>query len=417
MFIVPKTAGGRPWFLGSLVAVGLFSAGAGAWLVHAVAPESQAATASRGQGPKLPKRPPVEVVEALPQLKARLDQLAERKQFMGAVLVAKGDQVLFRQVYGKANYEQDQPLALDTRFRLASVSKQFTAAAVLKLQDQGKLSVDDPVCKWIQPCPDAWQPLRIHHLLSHTSGIPDVMAQAEWGRIRVTPRTPKELTETSARYRLQFQPGTKVRYNNAAFNLAADIVARASGMPYETYLEQALFGPLGLKDTGSDAGADAQGLAMGYGLFPQGLTPQPIANVSVVFGAGALYSTVDDVLAWNRALHGGRVLSERAYADLIADHAPGDMPEKVRGHARRDYGYGIYVNSLGRQVSPSFDDRQIYHTGSWAGFRNLVSYQPDQEITVVVLSNNYHLRDQVFLITQQAMAEALGRPFPTSMKR
>lgn len=415
MFIVPKTAGGKPWFLGSLVAVGLLSAGAGAWLVHAVAPETQAATASR-VGPKLPKRPPVEVVEALPQLKARLDHLAERKQFMGAVLVAKGDQVLFRQVYGKANYEQDQPLALDTRFRLASVSKQFTAAAVLKLQDEGKLSVDDPVCKWIDPCPDAWQPLRIHHLLSHTSGIPDLMAQAEWGRIRVTPRTPEELTQASARYRLQFQPGTKIRYDNAAYNLAADIVGKASGMPFEAYLERAVLKPLGLKDTGSDAKADAQGLAMGYGLFPGGLTAQPIANVSVVFGAGALYSTLDDMLAWNRALHRGHLLSETAYAQMVADHAPENTP-KERGRPHRAYGYGLYVNNLGRQVSPAFDDRQIYHTGSWAGFRNLVLYQPEADVTVVVLSNNYHLRDQVFMISQQAMAEALGRPFPTGLHR
>lgn len=224
MFIVPKTAGGRPWFLGSLVAAGLISAGAGAWFLNAVAPETQAAVVYQSD---LPKRPPVQVVEALPQLKERLDHLAATKQFTGAVLVSKGGQVLFRQVYGKANYEQDTPFALDTRFRLASVSKQFTAVAVLKLQDEGKLSVNDPVCKWIEPCPDAWRPLRIHHLLSHTSGIPDLMAQAEWGRIRVTHRTPQELTETSARYGLQFEPGTKVRYNNAAFNLAAEIVSRA----------------------------------------------------------------------------------------------------------------------------------------------------------------------------------------------
>lgn len=415
MFIVPKTAGGRPWFLGSIVAVGLVSAGAGAWLVHAVAPESQAATASRA-APKLPKRPPVEVVEALPQLKARLDHLAERRQFMGAVLVAKGDEVLFRQVYGKANYEQDQPLRLDTRFRLASVSKQFTAAAVLKLQDEGRLSVDDPVCQWIDPCPDAWRPLRIHHLLSHTSGIPDLMAQAEWGRIRVTPRTPQQLTEASARYRLQFEPGTKVRYNNAAFNLAAEIVAKASGEPFEAYLERAVLKPLGMKDTGSDVHDDAKGVAMGYGLFPAGLTPQPIANVSVVPGAGALYSTLDDMLAWNRALHHGHVVSDRAYADMIADHAPETAP-KERGRPHRAYGYGLYASDLGARVSPAFTAPQIYHTGSWAGFRNLVVYQPDADVTVVVLSNNYHLREQVFLISQQAMAEALGQPFPTTTAR
>lgn len=413
MFEVPKTAGGRPWFLGSLVAVALVSAGAGAWIVHAVAPETQAATATKT---RLLERPPVEVVEALPQLKARLDHLAERKQFMGAVLVSKGDQVLFRQVYGKANYENDQPLKLDTRFRLASVSKQFTAAAILKLQDEGKLSVNDPLCKWIESCPEAWKPIRLHHLLSHTSGIPDLMSQAEWGRIRVTPRTPDELTQASARYRLQFQPGTKIRYNNAAFNLLAVVVSKASGKPFETYLNDAILSPLGLKDTGSDAHADAQGLAMGYANFPGGLTAQPIANVSVVFGAGALYSTLDDMLVWNRALHKGRVLSERSYAQMVADHAPEGTP-KERGRAHRAYGYGIYANSLGEQVRPAFDDKQIYHTGSWAGFRNLVLYQPEADVTVVVLTHNYHQRDLVFMLSQQAMAEALGRPFPTGLNR
>lgn len=413
MFVVPKSAGGRPWFLGTLAAVALVSAGAGAWIVHAIAPETQAATATKA---KLPERPPVEVVEALPQLKARLDYLGERKQFMGAILVAKGDQVLFRQVYGKANYENDQPLQLDTRFRLASVSKQFTAAAILKLQDEGRLSVDDPVCQWIETCPDAWKPIRIRHLLSHTSGIPDLMAQSEWGRIRVTPRTPQELTETSARYGLQFEPGTKIRYDNAAYNLAAEIVAKASGKPFETYLNDAILKPLGLKDTGSDAHADAQGLAMGYANFPGGLAAQPIANVSVVYGAGALYSTLDDMLVWNQALHKGHVLSDAAYAQMIADHAPADTP-KERGRAHRAYGYGIYVNSLGEQVKPAFDDKQIYHTGSWAGFRNLVLYQPDADVTVVVLSNNYHQRDLVFMLSQQAMAEALGRPFPTGLNR
>ena len=416
MFIVPKTVGGRPWVLGSVVALGLISAGAGAWFLNAVAPESQAATVARSTKPKLAKRPPVEVVEDLPQLKARLEAMAATGQFTGAVLVSRGDQVLFRQVYGKANYEQNTPFALDTRFRLASVSKQFTAVAILKLQDEGKLSVNDPVCQWIEPCPEAWRPLRIHHLLSHTSGIPDLMAQAEWGRIRVTHRTPQELTDTSARYGLQFEPGTKVRYNNAAFNLAAVIVAKASGMAFEDYLEQALLRPLGMKDTGSDVNDDAQGVAMGYGLFPQGLTPQKIANVSIVAGAGALYSTMDDMLAWNRALNRGQVLSDAAYSDFTADHAPPDPERDKPGRPHRAFGYGIYVSALGERVSPRFSDRQVYHTGSWAGFRNLVSYQPDQDVTVVVLSNNYHLRDQVLLINQQAMAEALGRPFPTALE-
>ena len=358
----------------------------------------------------LAPRPPVEAIAALPLLAAELDS---RSRFMGAILVARGDQILFRQTYGMADADQRRPSQLNTRFRLASVSKQFTAAAILKLQDEGKLTVGDPVCRWIQPCPAAWAPVRIHHLLSHSSGIPDLMARPAWGLRRVTPATLDELTEDSKAFRLSFPPGTKVRYDNAGFNLAAAIVEKASGMAFADYLQTAFFDPLGMTDTGVGETAD---LAMGHANFPEGLTTQPQANVSIVAGAGALYSTLDDMLAWQRALHHGQVLTPFSYAQMIADHAPADTPRE-RGRPHRAWGYGMFANSLGWQVRPAFEDRQIYHTGSWSGFRNLVSYQPEADVTVIVLSNNYHQRDQVFLITQQAMAEALGRPFPRGLDR
>lgn len=354
-------------------------------------------------------RPAVVVVEDLPQLAARLRE----SRFMGGVLVAQGDQILFRQVYGEADHDTGAPLRLDTRFRLASVSKQFTAAAILKLQDRGVLDVRDPVCRWIQPCPQAWAPIRIHHLLSHTSGIPDLMARPGWGLRRVTPATLRELTEDSKRYRLQFAPGTKVRYNNAGFNLAAAVVEAASGQSYESFVQQELFDPVGMNRTGL---GDAPGMARGYANLPGGLTAQDRANVSIIPGAGAAYSTLDDMLAWERALHHGRVLSPYSYAQMLADHAPAEAHE--RGGAKdRLWGYGLFTDTIGRRVSPALDVRQVFHTGSWSGFRNLVTWQPDSDITVVVLSNNYHQRDQVLLITQQAMAEALGRPIPTGMAR
>ncbi|MBA3048818.1 serine hydrolase, partial [Brevundimonas sp.] len=128
-----------------------------------------------------PPRPPLVVVETLPGLKAQLDRWGGSDQFTGGVLVARGDEVLFRQVYGYADRNLMKPLALNSRFRLASVSKQFTAAAILRLQDEGVLSVDDPLCKWIKPCPVAWAPIRLHHLLSHSSGVPDLMARPGWG--------------------------------------------------------------------------------------------------------------------------------------------------------------------------------------------------------------------------------------------
>lgn len=356
-------------------------------------------------------RPSVVVVEALPQLTERLAREGGAGRFMGGVLVARGDQVLFRQTYGMANFETGQPLALDSKFRLASISKQFTAAAVLKLQDQGKLTVGDPVCQWVQPCPAAWAPLKLGHLMSHTSGIPDIMAQAQWGLVRVTPKTQQELTDASARYGLSFPPGTKIRYNNAGFNLLTQVIEKASGKTYETYLQDEFFTPLGMTNTGSDADGLATDLVMGYANFPGGLTAQPLANVSVVVGAGALYSTLDDLLTWNRALHNGKVLSDFSHAQMLSDHSPPDQPDE-RGRPHRAWGYGVFVNSLGERVQPAFSERQIYHTGSWAGFRNLVTYEPTTDTTVVVLGNNYHQREQVFLISQQAMAEALGHPFP-----
>ena len=366
-------------------------------------------------GPEpLPPRPPVVVVESLPQLTEQLNRWGETGQFTGGVLVARGDEVLFRQVHGFANRNRGTPLNLNSRFRLASVSKQFTAAAILRLQDEGVLSTDDPLCKWIRPCPSAWAPIRLYHLLGHSSGVPDLMARPGWGLRRVTPASMEELTAESMQYGLQFPPGTKVRYDNAGYNLLGAVVEKASGAPLHDYLRTAFFSPLGMGDTGYDDGAS--GVIMGYANLVGGLAEQPDANVSIIVGAGALYSTLDDLLVWQRALHGGHLLSPRSYAMMIVDHAPADTPDE-RGRPRRDWGFGLFSNSLGRRVSPDFLDRQIFHTGSWSGFRNLMTWQPDEDVTVIVLSNNFHQRDAVFLLSQQGMAEALGRPFPTTMAR
>jgi CubicO group peptidase (beta-lactamase class C family) len=410
VFHVPRHSGGHPRLTIVVLVTVLLVAVAGliGWISvrpSAAAPEAEAAA----------PRPPVEVVETLPMLKEQLDRWGASGQFTGGVLVARGDEVLFRQVHGYADRATGATLQLNSRFRLASVSKQFTAVAIMKLQDDGVLSVDDPLCKWIQPCPAAWEPIRLHHLLSHSSGVPDLMARPAWGVRRVTPATPAELTEDSKKYGLQFPPGTKVRYNNAGYNLLGAVVEAATELTLQDYLRQAFFDPLGMNDTGYDDGASD--VVMGYANLTRGApSPQPDANVSIIFAAGALYSTLDDLLVWERALHGGKILSERSYGMMIADHAPADTPSE-RGRPRRDWGFGLFSNSLGRQVDPPFEDRQIYHTGSWSGFRNMMTHQPDADVTVIVLSNNYHQREQVFLLSQQGMAEALGRPFPTTMLR
>lgn len=365
-----------------------------------------------------PIEPPVIQTEqsetALPQLRAELSRLSQSGQFIGAVLVARGDQVLVREAYGPADVVTGAPLTPASRFRLASVSKQFTAAAILRLQDEGRLSTSDPVCRWIAPCPESWGAIRLSHLLSHTSGLPDLMDRPGWGDRRVTPATLAELTAETMDYRPRFEPGTRADYNNAGYNLLAEIVERASGVSYETYLQTAIFDPLGMHDTGSDADDRGHGVVMGHNYGGQGLVPGPVANVSIIAGAGALYSTLDDMLIWERALHGGRLLSAASYREMIADHGPVDqgLPEGARP---RNWGYGVFTSDLGSGAVPAFSASQIYHTGSWAGFRNMISYLPSEDVTVIVLTNNYNQRDRVFLITQQAMAETIGALFPTGL--
>ena len=359
---------------------------------------------------------PLVAVQDLPGLSARLERDAASGAFSGGVLVARGDRVLFRQVYGLADREADAPLTLDSRFRLASVSKQFTAAAILKLQDQGVLGVDDPVCRWVRPCNPAWSEVTLHHLLSHTSGIPDLMQQADWGLVRVTPKTPAQLTATTAEYRPSFAPGSRIRYSNAGYNLLGVVVEAASGRPLEQYLRETFFEPLGMADTGLGDDPVSGKLAMGYANFPAGVTAQPNYNPSIIFASGAMYSTLDDLLRWNRALHRGDLLSAHSYGQMIAAHNPPDEPGQ-RGRPPRDFGYGLFTAPLGGRVRPGFYDPQIYHTGSWSGFRNLVTYQPGADVTVIVLANNFHQREAVLMISQLAMAEALGRPLPESRAR
>jgi CubicO group peptidase (beta-lactamase class C family) len=353
--------------------------------------------------------PAPRVVQLGPWLQAE----AAADRFSGAVIVTRGDELLFRGAYGPADRGEGVPLTPEHRFRLASVSKQFTAAAVLQLQDRGVLSVDDPVCRWIQPCPEAWRPVTLHHLLSHQSGIPDPVDRPDWGKLRWREWTLPDLVADSAAQKLEFEPGTDAAYSNAGFNILGAVVERASGRPFREHLRTALLDPLGMKNTGWDDGSAP--LATGYAATAEGLGPRRKAGVSVVYAAGALYSTVDDMRAWSRALHGGRLLSARSYAQMTAADPARRYGGVERGGVHQTFGYGLFVGRPGLRVTPGFNDVQLFHTGSWSGFRALATHEPETDLTVVVLSNNYEQGRAVMLAGQRAMAEALGRPLPTAV--
>lgn len=302
-------------------------------------------------------------------IEARLDGYAraavERFRFSGVVLVARGDRVLFGKGYGMADYELGVPNTTRTRFRVGSLTKQFTAAAILLLQERGALSVRDPVCRYLPRCPGGWEAVTLHHLLSHTSGLPDV---SHLEKMELPLNAERAVAYLSGRP-LRFAPGARFSYGGSNYVLLGYVVEKASGRPYEAFLREHLLGPAGMHDTGYDDGRPAAGQrAAGYSARGETLVSAAHVEMSVPFAAGGLYSTAEDLHRWARALGARRVLGERSLAAMFTPGAGG-------------YGYGWYVNThLGR--------RFVSHGGWINGFAAAIARLPDEGVTAVVLSNN-----------------------------
>lgn len=180
---------------------------------------------------------------------------AVKMGFTGSVLVARDGKVIFSKGYGMANAEWDIPNTPQTKFRLGSITKQFTAASILLLQERGKLSVQDPVCKYIADCPKAWEPVTIHHLLVHTSGISsytDVRSPGEFRKLNLTHVTPAAFVDSFKGKPLEFHVGEKMKYSNSGYFMLGYIIEKISGQSYEAFLQENIFTPLKMADTGYD---------------------------------------------------------------------------------------------------------------------------------------------------------------------
>ena len=243
--------------------------------------------------------------EALP----RMEQIIQsyNKVFMGAVLVAEDGKVLLSKGYGSANLEWSIPDSPSTKFRLGSITKQFTAASILLLEERGKLNIDDPVKKYMPDAPSAWDKITIYNLLTHTSGIPSFTSFPDYESTEATSTTPKELV---ARFRdkpLNFQPGEKWEYSNSGYVLLGYLLEKVSGQSYKDFLQENIFKPLGMNDSGYDSNtAIIMHRASGYVLSPTGPENAGYVDMSIPFSAGALYSTTEDLLRWEQGLFGGK---------------------------------------------------------------------------------------------------------------
>jgi CubicO group peptidase (beta-lactamase class C family) len=311
-------------------------------------------------------------VPCLAQDTARMDQLIQpyvaNHQFMGSVLVARDGQVIYSKGYGSADLEWDAPNTPNTKFRLGSVTKQFTAASILLLEERGKLSVSDPVKKYVPDAPVAWDKITIFNLLTHTSGIPNFTNFPDYRKLEPFAATSEQLV---ARFRdkpLDFEPGEKWQYSNSGYVLLGHLIEKITGDTYEKFVRENLFTPLGMKDSGYDSNsAVIPHRASGYVFGKNGFENAGFIHMSIPHGAGALYSTTEDLLKWEQGLFGGKLLKTASL-------------QKMTTPFKSNYAFGLQVETVGGH-------KVIEHGGGIEGFNTELAYYPDDKLTVVVLGN------------------------------
>ena len=312
---------------------------------------------------------------------ARLDSIAgagvrENRAIGLVAAVVRGNDTLLMKAYGRADVEWDVPMMTDAMFEVGSIAKQFTAAAILQLRDAGKLGLDDEIGKWLPDVSAGGNPVTLRRLLSHTSGIFAFDNTPEFEINYFVPQFPRDSAYRLIRLEpFQFRPGEAQAYSNAGLWLLGLVVEKASGMTYEAYLEQRIFGPLGMsRSMFCNSFLNVARRAHGYGMQNGVIRRAPMVQYSWVFAPGALCSTAADLVTWLKALHGGRVMSPASYAEMTTSARLAD------GTTVR-YGLGIKVAEDYRGVF------SIGHGGSAPGFRADAAWYPEAQMAVVVLMN------------------------------
>lgn len=315
-----------------------------------------------------------------------------------AVLVARGDEVLYRGARGMASVELGVPLAPEHVFRIGSVTKQFAAATLLKLVDEGRARLDDPLAKYLPDYPNA-QSITLHQLLNHTSGVKSYTGISGYmgNPVRRELNTQALIAEFKDQP-VDFTPGSSWSYNNSGYVLVGAVIEAISGKSWHAQLQDAVLTPQKLTHTAYPGETRLiQGMVNGYGLDPNsGLATAGLISMTQPHGAGALVSNVDDLWRWNRALHAGKVLSARSYASMTTPVGPA---------AASGYGYGITASTLRGQAL-------LQHGGGIHGFTSSLAYVPHSKVSVVLLRNTTGPGFAMDIVSRKLGAFAMGLPYP-----
>lgn len=313
--------------------------------------------------------------EAVSRIDEHLSELADKQAFSGSILIAQGKDIVLEAGYGLADVENHVSNTPQTRFRIGSVTKQFTAVAVLILQAEGKIDVDEQVCGYVPDCPDDWRSITIHQLLTHTSGLPDSW---EFYADRNKPGVSYEPDEIIGWFKdapLDFQPGERFSYSNTGYLLLGCLIEEVSGQSYEEFLRQQLFEPLEMSNSGY--AHDDAGLAVGYTYNGY---EAAFINPTLAYAAGGLYSTVEDLYRWDRSFYTEAILPQDLIETIFTPHVSTRYFPYAPPYDQAGYGYGWFVG--GRP-----GHRAAGHGGTYNGFRALIEHYPDDEVSIIILSN------------------------------
>jgi CubicO group peptidase (beta-lactamase class C family) len=331
----------------------------------------------------------------------------EQGRFSGSVLIAKDGKTLLCKGYGMANYEHDVPNTPQTIFRIASLGKQFTAMAIMQLQEQGLLSVDDTLSKYIPDYPNG-DKITIHHLLTHTSGIPKNSPNFKQEKIKS--HTLETRIALFKDLPLDSQPGEKYNYTNSGYILLGYIIEKVSGKKYETVLKENIFAPLNMISSGYDkARFIIKNQASGYSIDGNGLINADYTDSSFRAGAGALYSTVEDLYLWDQALYSEKLLPKKSLATIFTAH----VKQNKDNLNSSSYGYGWEIGKKNNR-------NVIEHSGEMDGFTADIKRYPDDGVCIIVLSNCdylYVLQPNVTKITKGLAAIIFGEKYELPKKR
>lgn len=294
----------------------------------------------------------------------------ESYAFSGCVMVRGATGESFDKCYGQADRSSGRQNTADTVFRVASITKQFTAAAVLTLVDDGQVALSDTICEHVKPCSELYRDVTIHHLLTHTSGIPNYTNFEDYNDFKGQARTPQELYAYFSPHELEFAPGAKFEYSNSGYALLGMLIESVSGQSYGSYLKARLFDPVGLEATAYAPDAYPATAARGYHPGDDDALGETHTDfqLSVGFSAGGIVSTLSDLVRWDAALRGPRVLSSQSRDALFS-------PDMDR------YAYGWQVDVVdGHRVAS--------HSGQVSGFSTHIARALDSPQLVVVWANN-----------------------------